>query len=44
MVNEEVEVAIIDDSWIIFAMKGNKEMENYLEELWGSNKDFHFCF
>lgn len=29
---------------IIFVVKGNKEVENYLEETWGSNKNFSFCF
>ena len=29
---------------IILVVKGNKEMESYLEEPWGSNKNFYFCF
>lgn len=44
MVNEEVEAVAIDDFWIIFAIKGNKEMENISRWAMGSNKDFYFCF
>lgn len=30
MMNEEVDVAAVDDSWIIFGIEGNKDMGNFL--------------
>lgn len=45
MVNGEVEVAVVDDSFgIIFVVKGNKELENYLEETWGQVRIFTSAF